>query len=329
MGLKKKTREILEDIRCPSCNSRDIIKYGRYKGEQYYLCKTCGKRFLEGKKLKWKTYPPRVIYHALSNYNMGFTLEETTKNINRRFKTKVSKSTVHRWIKEYGDICPYLKLRGEIIKRYTPRDLIFSKMFIKEGITYNFRYHRGKLELLGKHYPTLISYLERFKLGAPSFLQNIENRCSKQTIYIDVEKNYSTNNIITSMTNFALKSTMRNRERHKIIEDFMLINDTNTIACEVPVWFYEKNINTSISGHIDLLQIEYDSAGKPLIYILDFKPEAAKEKEKQVSSQLYLYASGLSFRTKIPLESFRCGWFDDKNYYEFKPRDAEVHYKEI
>jgi len=89
----------------------------------------------------------------------------------------------------------------------------------------------------------------------------------------------------------------------------------------VPVWFWEKNLNIGINGHIDILQIRQ---GK--IYILDYKPEAKKENKPKVSSQLYLYAMGLSFRTSIPLKNFICAWFDDNIYYEFSPVEAKVKF---
>jgi len=57
---------------------------------------------------------------------------------------------------------------------------------------------------------------------------------------------------------------------------------------------------------------------------LDFKPDVAKENENKVASQLYLYASGLSFGTGIPLKEFRCAWFDEYNYFEFSPIDTKV-----
>jgi len=102
----------------------------------------------------------------------------------------------------------------------------------------------------------------------------------------------------------------------------MLVNDSSTIAVEVPVWLWEKNLNSGISGHIDVLQIRQ---GK--IFILDFKPEAGREDEQKVASQLFWYASGLSFRTSIPLKDFACGWFDGKVYFEFEPGKAEVRFR--
>ena len=93
------------------------------------------------------------------------------------------------------------------------------------------------------------------------------------------------------------------------------------MVCEVPVWFWEKNLNAGICGHIDILQVR-----NGLIYILDFKSDAEKEDVQKVASQLFFYASGLSFRTGIPLNNFRCAWFDDKAYFEFEPSKANVRF---
>ena len=119
-----------------------------------------------------------------------------------------------------------------------------------------------------------------------------------------------------------MRAGEENRMRHEIVEEFMLINDTATIACEVPVWFWEKKLGAGVSGHIDILQIRWGR-----IFILDFKPGAFKENEEKVVSQLYLYALGLSFRTRIPLTMFRCAWFDKNDYYEFSPADARKDYR--
>lgn len=104
----------------------------------------------------------------------------------------------------------------------------------------------------------------------------------------------------------------------------MLINDSSTVACEVLVWFWEKNRNAGICGHIDLLQVR-----NGLIYLLDFKPEAEKEDEQKVASQLFFYASGLSFRTGIKLDTFRCAQFDNLHYFEFEPREVRINSKQM
>lgn len=54
------------------------------------------------------------------------------------------------------------------------------------------------------------------------------------------------------------------KERHTKVEEFMLINDSATIAIELPVWLYPtelrklgllSNDEKSLTGHIDILQI--------------------------------------------------------------------------
>jgi len=107
----------------------------------------------------------------------------------------------------------------------------------------------------------------------------------------------------------------------------MLINDSTTIAVEVPVYltnwdsgYYKhqrrfvfplNNYTTPITGHIDILQIR-----NRLIHILDYKPEASKSKPIE---QLTIYSLALSRKLNLPLYHFKCAWFDESSYYEFFP----------
>jgi ATP-dependent exoDNAse (exonuclease V) beta subunit len=105
----------------------------------------------------------------------------------------------------------------------------------------------------------------------------------------------------------------------------MLINDSVTIAVEIPIYLTRDDLayyrsrgfaldfdSDVITGHIDFLQIR-----NGYIHILDYKPEARKETHAHV--QLTIYALALSRRTNLPLKSFKCAWFDEKDYFEFFP----------
>ncbi|MEK6835830.1 MAG: PD-(D/E)XK nuclease family protein, partial [Nanoarchaeota archaeon] len=105
------------------------------------------------------------------------------------------------------------------------------------------------------------------------------------------------------------------------IQVFLLENDNNTIAMEVPIWVYPNElkeftnvfkIKSPLTGHIDVLRIEDNK-----IWIWDYKPGAYYERYAQ--TQVYFYALMLSKRTNINLENFRCGYFDEKYAYAFKP----------
>ena len=106
----------------------------------------------------------------------------------------------------------------------------------------------------------------------------------------------------------------------------MLINDTATIAAEIPVYLksneqkikdfptsksgdFEETKTTNLTGHIDILQSRYHK-----LYILDYKPEPINK--KQTIAQLLLYREALSKRANIPKSRIKLAFFNDKGYYE-------------
>lgn len=304
------------NVKCPYCDGKNIIKYGRYNGEQVYFCNDC-RRKIVNRGLKNKTYNPAVVTSAITYYNLGNTLENSAKLINRRFKVKASKSSVHSWVQEFSDICTYGKLRPRVVKKYKDK-IVFAFSFQHSGLTYDFRYHLPKVEMLCARYPSLIQYLTDMEKQCPSDIFKEDERCSQLRVDVDIKRE-GWYNLACKLAGFALTACDNTRERHNAVEEFMLVNDSSTIACEIPVWFWEKNLDIGVCGHIDILQIRQGR-----IFVLDFKPGAEKEKKGNVASQLYLYASGLSFRTGIPLQRFRCAWFDEHVYYEFSPLESKV-----
>jgi len=303
-------------ILCPYCNERHVIKYGRRGGNQLFYCNDCKKKFIK-KPLKNKTYSPKVITSAISHYNLGYTLEDAAKLVNRQFKVNVSKSSLHSWIKEFAEICTYRKLRAKVVKKYGEK-IICEHSFKHSGLTYNFTYHLPKVEILCSQYPSLINYLTDMHKRCPSDVFREGERCSQLLFDVRIKKDGFYNQAC-KLAELALTACTTNTQRHGIVERFMLINDSSTIACEIPVWFWEKNLGSSVCGHIDILQMRRGN-----IYVLDFKPMAEKVNEEKVASQLYQYAIGLSFRTSIPLKMMRCAWFDENVYYEFNPMNAKL-----
>lgn len=305
-------------ITCPFCGSKRIHKKAirelKYRKRILYQCVECDKYF-NNEEMPNKTYKPNVIINSLNYYNLGNTLEKTSKLVNQRFKVKTSQTTIYNWLNEFSQFCPFRKLRREAMKE-VDGGMLFERDFRHGAVKYPFKYHKFKLDILGSLYSRLIDYIKGFGNGCPDIFDLDEERCSQPVFDVKpvVEKK---KNFISEMTDFALKSVKRNKERHDAVEEFMLVNDVVTIACEVPVWFWEKSIDSGFTGHIDLLQVKNGR-----VFILDYKPDARKE--KKAPAQLYHYASGLSFRTKIPLGNFRCAWFDRKDYFEFEPSEADV-----
>ena len=396
-----------ESMRCIYCKSKNTKKIGKRKNKnqevQRYKCTECNKTFTTG-KIKYKTYPAKIILSAVSYYNLGHTQEESSRQIARQFKIKVPQKTISNWVKEYKDICTFLNLRSNAIKLFKPEQIIF-KQTLNHIQPYTFKYHKAKLHLLfhsikynnqfhniAHFYEPLKNYLEKINskkfphhiftynkpteiisrpaeiakdnnsindnfnstsvggsandsasgldaeinnkiknIDATSAMEQSNEQRASQIRFTHLKiKTISKNNFACQLAKLSVNLASSNKDRHKAIQDFVLTNDSTTIATEVPVYLtnwdagYYRNQNgflfplsdyqTPITGHIDILQIRND-----LIHILDYKPEAEKQNPIE---QLTIYALALSRKLNLPLYYFKCAWFDENNYFEFFPLHA-------
>ena len=157
-----------------------------------------------------------------------------------------------------------------------------------------------------------INWLER-SLDRKMFLSG--PRCS--SLDIDhIPEPEEKQNITTELTHLALNSQPKNSNKspHETVEEFFLINDSSTVATELPVFIRENEtdlgINEPITGHIDLIQIRYKD-----LYILDYKPNL--NRPELYASQLQLYKQAIQKRTSIPKNKIHTAAFNRHAYYEF------------
>ena len=196
--------------------------------------------------------------------------------------------------------------------------------FEHKGGFYHYRVHYDKVSKLCNN------GLESLK----DFLESMFNKCPDDYFFkgprssalkfklSNLDLKNATNHELCILTHHGLET---NKERystaHSRVQVFMLEHDTTSIACETPIWLLPEELQTykelfnseePLTGHIDLLRVQDNK-----IWILDYKPNA--QKEKYAATQTYFYALMLSKRTNIPLENFRCGYFDNINCYLFDP----------
>jgi len=321
MPKKKTLTTIFEDFKfeppaCPNCNSFEkVVKNGtrslKEDTVQLYLCRTCGKCFSR-RKIPRTSYPPNIILTALTYFNQGHTLDMTVRTMRRRFKTKIPISTLNSWIRRYGDELPFTNLR----KKYDldPNQTIKTrKLFHPQP--YLFCVHTLKLNIKGKQFPELKRYIN-------DMLSNPMDHLFQSKKVLRISELANTLNIpkpvirtvkdspASRMTDLALELAKTKSERHNKIEDFFLVNDSATVAMEVPVYLTEKEsgFKKPIAGHIDLIQVRGNR-----IHILDYKPE----KGGNVENQLALYTKCLKKRTR--LSNITCSYFDENEYFQFTP----------
>lgn len=332
---------------CPFCEA-ELIKKGRRKKKyeiiQIYYCKNCNKK-ITPVITKNKTYPLRVIIDCLSLYNKLYSFDEIIKNIEERYSIKITRQIISRWLKEYEDYLPFLRMREFAIKKFSGP---LRKEFIEESKLfhqqiYNFKFHRAKLDFIlneeFKHFKfrPLLEFLELVIAECPHQIFQDSKRSSEfkdingKTLFnLNEVKIIEKYNQACKTAGFVMQAVSNNKLRHEKLQEFMLYNDSCTVAVEVPVLINDEdikhykhelnfeipidlNLNDGeyITGHIDMIQLR-----NGLVHIMDFKPSANKEKP---ISQLVLYALALSRLTGLRIYHFKCAWFDDKNYYEFFP----------
>ena len=325
-------------IYCPFCHS-SLVKKGlrkkKYETIQVYYCKNCEKK-ITPLITKNKTYPLRVIIDSITLYNRLYSCEEIPKIIKERYGISISSRIILEWLKDFKKYIPFLRMREFASKKYSKKDIIEESKLIHQQI-YNFKYHRAKLDAIlneefrHSKFKPLKEFLELVIAECPHQLfQNSGKRSSEFKSIFDLNgvKIISKQNTAVNITNFIMQAVSNNKLRHETLQEFMLFNDSVTVAVEVPIILndedlkhYNHNLGFNvpilmnqgeyITGHIDFVQIRNGS-----IYILDFKPSAKKEKPIE---QLTIYALALSRLTGIRLYHFKCAWFDEENYFEFFP----------
>lgn len=324
---------------CPYCQNQNIIKNGtrqkKHETVQLYFCRRCQKKFTPLTN-KHRTYPLKVILDSLISYNRFHTLEATARLMKSKYGLAISPQNISNWLTDFKDYLPFSKMRPAIANSYNKLDIFLeSRMF--HGQIYHFKYHRAKLDLILKNHPdikrfqALQTFLERVPTECPhQIFQENDKRSSKNknNFILDQVKITAKENTASKIARFALQATANNKLRHETLQEFMLVNDSVTVAVEIPIILtgedirhFKDSLNFKvplslkpeelITGHIDLIQIRNN-----YIHILDYKPKAKKEKP---IAQLTLYALALSRLTGLRLFDFKCAWFDDLDYYEFYP----------
>jgi ATP-dependent exoDNAse (exonuclease V) beta subunit len=314
-----------------------VVKRGRrvkkHETVQLYLCKTCEKTFTP-QIVKHKHYPLGMILDAVSLYNLGYTRNETCQLIKEKYGPSVKPSTLTKWIEELAPLCRYARFRDLAQELYSPYEIIKS-ITLNHQQVYQYRYHQAKLDILFEQkdfsqekFQDLKIFLTLIEKYCPHDYFQSGSRSSKAGAGFDLEKVIikQKQNHATRLAQLVLQAVGHNRLRHEALQQFMLANDSVTVAIEVPIFLTPQDIKhltkklrfhiplkptEILTGHIDILQIR-----NGLVHILDYKPNAKREKPY---SQLTSYALALSRLTGLKLMDFKCAWFDEHHYYEFFP----------
>lgn len=267
---------------CPHCPSKSTIKKGgrknRFRVLQVFQCIERLRKFTVASG-KNKTYPPGVILETISTYNLGNSISDTQGIVRKRLQVDVPEGTIRAWIRAHKPLTTYTALRNEGSALFDPHEMIRT-FFLEHKQVYRFQLHRAKVELLlqnprASHLAPARNYLDSVGESFPhAMFQSTENRSSKFPTKlwppITRKENYA-----TRLAAIVLPTAITNRKRHETLHRFMLVNDSATIAVEIPVYLTAEDVayyrsrgfnldfeSPIITGHIDFLQVR---DGYPLL----------------------------------------------------------------
>ncbi|MFC1991940.1 transposase [Chloroflexota bacterium] len=102
-------------ILCKYCQSDNVIKYGKYKGKQYYYCKACNRKFADLDTIPKMQYSTSKIAGALNMYYEGLSLLEIRRNLIQQHGDYISDATIFNWVNRFS------KMAINEAKKYTPK----------------------------------------------------------------------------------------------------------------------------------------------------------------------------------------------------------------
>jgi hypothetical protein len=248
-----------------------------------------------------------MILSALTDYDTGYTLDETAARLNKKTKRAVSPSTIAAWLQEYRQHCTYRRLRAKARARFPATQTIRSiKLYHRQ--VYAFAYHRPKLEFLRAgilddkragsaastaRFAPVADFLESIPTACPHELftrdEDPKARASQARPEFAAVSHAIVNrkeNAATETAALIIPAVGNNKLRHETLQRFMLANDSVTLAVEIPIWLTESDIDAieqqyaielapktgaprTITGHLDFLQVRNGA-----VHILDYKPDA-------------------------------------------------------
>ena len=92
------------DIVCKYCQSENVIKYGKYKGTQYYWCKDCKRKYSNPDTIPKMQYSTSKVADAINMYYEGMSLKEVRRNFIQQHNDYISDRTILNWVNRFSKL---------------------------------------------------------------------------------------------------------------------------------------------------------------------------------------------------------------------------------
>ncbi|HEY33433.1 MAG TPA: DDE-type integrase/transposase/recombinase [Dehalococcoidia bacterium] len=94
----------MTEIKCKYCDSKNVIKYGKYKDVQYYYCKDCKRKFAGTGRIPKMQYSTDKVADALNMYYEGMSLKEIRRNFIQQHNDYISDVSPLNWANRFSKL---------------------------------------------------------------------------------------------------------------------------------------------------------------------------------------------------------------------------------
>jgi len=103
-GIRCRMKQALSEsktIACKYCGKNEVIKFGKYKGDQRYFCMSCRRKFKDDDHVFRMSVPVAYIEYALNSYYGGMRINDIRHNLQVNFGYQPSKTLIRLWVDKY------------------------------------------------------------------------------------------------------------------------------------------------------------------------------------------------------------------------------------
>lgn len=100
---------------CKYCGSEKLVKNGKVRGKQSYLCKNCGHRIVNPKSFPKMKTESRIIATAIDLYYEGLSVRKVQTQLKKIFGIESSQVSVWNWVMKYA------KLVSKFVETFKPQ----------------------------------------------------------------------------------------------------------------------------------------------------------------------------------------------------------------
>jgi transposase-like protein len=90
---------------CKYCTSEMVVKDGRTKGKQQYVCRSCGHKFVKGSDFPKMRVESQIITTAIDMYFEGLSVRKVRTQLEKIYHIQIGKSAIWKWIMKYSKLC--------------------------------------------------------------------------------------------------------------------------------------------------------------------------------------------------------------------------------